>query len=66
MAKQLKQYISFKKNEEHLYDFIESKRDKSCFIKDLIEKAYLESKEANTIPAIKKVDLEKEELEIEW
>lgn len=30
--------ISFKKGEEDLYNFIKSKRNASCYIKDLVEK----------------------------
>lgn len=29
--------VSFKKNEKHIYDYILTKRDKSAYIKDLIE-----------------------------
>lgn len=36
MAK-LKITISFKEKEKDLYDFIKSKRDCSCYIKDLVE-----------------------------
>jgi hypothetical protein len=30
--------ISFKKTEQDLYDFLNSKRSPSCYIKDLLEK----------------------------
>lgn len=30
--------ISFKQNELYLYEFIKSKRNASCYIKDLVEK----------------------------
>lgn len=38
MAKGLKIIVSFKKTEKELYNYTKSKRNPSCYIKDLIEK----------------------------
>lgn len=38
MGKCLKKIVSFKKSEIELYNYLESKRNASCYIKDLIEK----------------------------
>ena len=47
MAKSLKIPVSFKKDEENLYKYTKSKRNASCYIKDLIEKDMKSSKKDN-------------------
>lgn len=39
--------ISFKKTEQDLYDFLNSKRSPSCYVKDLIEKDMNEKNNSN-------------------
>lgn len=36
----LRHNVSYAQDEKHLFDFIESKRGKSIYIKDLIEEAW--------------------------
>ena len=47
MAKSLKIPVSFKKDEENLYKYTKSKRNASCYIKDLIEKDMKSNKKDN-------------------
>lgn len=39
--------ISFKKTEQDLYDFLNSKRSPSCYIKDLLEKEMHQNNSSN-------------------
>lgn len=39
--------ISFKKTEKDLYDFLNSKRSPSCYIKDLLEKEMNQNNNSN-------------------
>lgn len=39
--------ISFKKTEQDLYDFLNSKRSPSCYIKDLLEKEMQQNNNSN-------------------
>ena len=47
MGKSLKIRVSLKKDEENLYKYTKSKRNASCYIKDLIEKDMKSSKKDN-------------------
>lgn len=47
MAKSLKIPVSFKQEEIELYNFAKSKRNASCYIKDLIENDKKSSKKDN-------------------
>lgn len=39
--------ISFKKTEQDLYDFLNSKRSPSCYVKDLLEKEMQQNNNLN-------------------